>query len=96
MLGLNELFKKKVKKEKPVYKIDFVITNLEVKLESEVSPFGCYASFTFVDQKPTFPRVRHTIRELNKHQFASVLEHHYTFTEITPTTNLSGLDIIRH
>ena len=60
MLGLNELFKKKVKRKKPVHK------------------------------------VRNTLFQLNKTQEAYVLEHNYTFREITPTTDLTGLDIIRH
>jgi len=96
MLGFNELFKKKVKKEKPVHKIDFVITDLEVKLESDHSPFGCFANFTFIDEKPNFPRVRHTLCELEKHQDAYVLNHNYTFREITLKTDLTGLNIIRH
>ena len=96
MLGFNELFKKKVKKEKPVHKIDFVIADLEVKLQSDHSPFGCFASFTFIDEKPSFPRVRNTLCKLTQHQDAFILNHHYTFREITPTTDLTGLDIIRH
>ena len=96
MLGFNKLFKKKVKKEKPVHKIDLVITELEVKIQSYHNPFGMFASFIFIDQKPSFPKVKNTLFELNKHQDAYVTEHNYTFTEITPTTDLTGLDIIRH
>ena len=96
MLGFNKLFKKKVKKEKPVHKIDFVITELEVKIQSYHNPFGMMASFIFIDEKPSFPKVRNTLFQLNKTQEAYVLEHNYTFREITPTTDLTGLDIIRH
>ena len=96
MLGLNELFKKKVKRKKPVHKIDFVIADLEVKLKSDYSPFSCFASFTFIDEKPSFPRVRNTLCELEKHQDAYVLNHNYTFREITLKTDLTGLNIIRH
>ena len=96
MLGFNKLFKKKVKKEKPVHKIDLVITELEVKIQSYNNPFGMFASFIFIDQKPSFPKVKNTLFQLNKTQEAFVLEHNYTFREITPTTDLTGLDIIRH
>ena len=96
MLGFNKLFKKKVKKEKPVHKIDLVITELEVKIQSYHNPFGMFASFIFIDEKPSFPKVKNTLFQLNKTQEAFVLEHNYTFREITPTTDLTGLDIIRH
>ena len=96
MLGLNELFKKKYKKKKSIHQIDFVITELEVKIQSYHNPFGMMASFIFIDEKPSFPKVRNTLFQLNKTQEAFVLEHNYTFREITPTTDLTGLDIIRH
>jgi hypothetical protein len=96
MLGFNQLLKKKSKKKKSINKIDLVITELEVKLQSYYNPFGMLASFIFIDQKPSFPRVKRTLCELNKQQDAYVLEHNYIFKEITPTTDLSGLDIIRH
>ena len=96
MLGLNELFKNKSKKNKSINKIDLVITELEVKIQSYHNPFGMFASFIFIDEKPSFPKVRNTLFQLNKTQEAFVLEHNYTFREITPTTDLRGLDIIRH
>ena len=96
MLGFNELFKKKSKKKKSINEIDLVITELEVKIQSYHNPFGMFASFIFIDEKPSFPKVNNTLCELNKHQNAYVLEHNYTFREITPTTDLTGLDIIRH
>ena len=96
MLGLNELFKKKSKKTKHINQIDLVITELEVKIQSYHNPFGMFASFIFIDEKPSFPKVRNTLFQLNKTQEAYVLEHNYTFREITPTTDLTGLDIIRH
>ena len=96
MLGLNELFKKKTKKTNHINKIDLVITELEVKLQSYDNPFGMFASFIFIDQKPSFPKVQNTLFQLNKTQEAFVLEHNYTFREITPTTDLTGLDIVRH
>ena len=76
--------------------IDFVITELEVKLHSHHSPFGCFASFIFVDEKPAFPRVRRTLHELNKHPDAFVLGHTYSYKDITSKTDLSGLEIIKH
>ena len=96
MLGFNELFKKKSKKKKFINEIDLVITELEVKIQSYHNPFGMFASFIFIDEKPSFPKVKNTLFELNKTQEAFVLEHNYTFREITSTTDLTGLDKICH
>ncbi len=96
ILGLNELFKKKEKKKEVGNSIDFVITELEVKLRSYDNPFGCFASFIFVDEKPAFPRVRRTLHELNKHPDAFVLGHTYSYKDITSKTDLSGLEITKH
>ena len=96
ILGLNELFKKKEKKKEVDNSIDFVITELEVSLRSYDNPFGCFASFIFVDEKPAFPRVRRTLHELNKHPDAFVLGHTYSYKDITSKTDLSGLEIIKH
>ena len=96
ILGLNELFKKKEKKKEVDNSIDFVITELEVRLRSYDNPFGCFASFIFVGEKPAFPRVRRTLHELNKHPDAFVLGHTYSYKDITYKTDLSGLEIIKH
>jgi hypothetical protein len=96
ILGLNELFKKKEKKKEVDNSIDFVITELEVRLRSYDNPFGCFASFIFVDEKPAFPRVRRTLHELNKHPDAFVLGHTYSYKDITSKTDLSGLEITKH
>ena len=96
ILGLNELFKKKEKKKEVDNSIDFVITELVVRLRSYDNPFGCFASFIFVDEKPAFPRVRRTLHELNKHPDAFVLGHTYSYKDITSKTDLSGLEIIKH
>ena len=96
ILGLNELFKKKEKKKEVDNSIDFVITEVEVRLRSYDNPFGCFASFIFVDEKPAFPRVRRTLHELNKHPDAFVLGHTYSYKDITSKTDLSGLEIIKH
>jgi hypothetical protein len=95
MLGTN-WFKKKEKKKVVSNPIDYVITELDVKLHSYHTPLGCYASFIFIDEKPYFPRVKKTLHELNKHPDAFVLDHHYTTKEITPKTDLTGLEIIKH
>jgi len=95
MLGFDFL-KKKEKKNTVSNPIDFVITELEVRLHSQYTPIGCFANFIFIDERPSFPRVKKTLCELNKNPDAFVLAHHYTTQEITSTTNLTGLEIVKH
>ena len=89
-------FKKKENKKAVSNPIDYVITELEVRLHGHHTPFGCFASFIFIDEKPAFPRVTKTLHELNKHPDAFVLSHTYSYQDITSKTNLSGLEITKH
>ena len=95
ILGFNELFKKKEKKEMK-YPIDAVITNLDVALKSDFSSTGHFISLVFIDEKPSFPRVKRTLDQLKINPDVHVIDHHYTWHEITKDTNLSGLEITKH
>jgi|TARA_B100001971_G_C18069274_1_gene472187 hypothetical protein len=96
MLGLD-FFKKKEKKttikQSP---IDAVVTNLDVALRSDFSPDGHFCSFTFIDERPSFPRVKRTLKQLGTHDGVYVVNHKYSYQEITDTTDLSGLEILKH
>ena len=76
--------------------IDAVITNLDVALKSDYSPAGHFISLIFIDEKPSFPRVKNTIYELNINPDVHVVDHYYSYKEITESTNLKGLDITKH
>ena len=93
-LGLNEIFKKKEKVIK--YPIDAVITNLEVALSSDFSPIGHFCSFVFIDEKPSFPRVKNTLAELSINPDVHVIDHQYSYKEITKNTDIKGLKITKH
>ena len=93
MLEMN-WFKKKEKKT--VNPIDLVITNLDVALRSDFSPLGHFVSLIFIDEKPSFPRVRRTIDQLKINRDIHVVDYHYTYNEITKDTNLQGLEITKH
>jgi hypothetical protein len=95
ILGLNELFKKKKKKEMK-YPIDAVITNLDVALKSDFSSTGHCASFVFIDERPAFPRVKKTLEQLKVNPDVHVVKHHYTWHEITKDTDLSCYEITKH
>ena len=96
MLGLD-FFKKKEKKttikQSP---IDAVVTNLDVALRSDFSPDGHFCSFTFIDERPTFPRVKKTLEQLKVNPDVHVVNHRYTWHEITKDTDLSCLEITKH
>ncbi len=76
--------------------IDAVITNLDVALKSDYSPVGHFISLIFIDEKPSFPRVKNTLHQLNINPDVHVVDHHYTYKEITESTDLDGLDITKH
>ena len=77
-------------------KIDAVITNLEVQIESIFVPYGHYVSLSFVDVKPTFPKVKQTIEEIKKNRDLFVVDYKYDFREIDNKTDLSYLKLTRH
>jgi len=94
ILGLNEIFKKKEKVMK--HEIDAVITNLEVALSSDYSPTGHFCSFVFIDERPAFPRVKRTLEELRINPDVHVVDHQYSWREITEKTDIKGLKITKH
>ena len=97
ILGLNEIFKTKTKEKKEMkYPIDAVITNLDVALRSDFSPMGQFASFCFIDERPAFPRVKRTLEKLRLSTELHIVDHNYTYKEITKDTDLTGLEITKH
>ena len=77
-------------------KIDAVITNLEIQIESMFVPYGHYVSLRFIDVKPTFPKVKETIEEIKKNRDLCVVDFKYDFREIDNKTDLSYLKLTRH
>ena len=75
---------------------DAVITELELQLESQYSPYGHFICLRFIDLRPTFPKIKSTIQEITKYQDVQVIDYNYTFETITEDTDIKGLDIVRH
>ena len=94
ILGLNEIFKKK--KQVMKYEIDAVITNLEVALSSDFSIHGHFCSFVFIDERPAFPRVKNTLEQLKNDPNVHIVDHQYSWREITENTDIKGLKITKH
>ena len=77
-------------------KVDAVITELELQLESRYSPYGHFICLRFIDLRPTFPKIKSTIYEITKYEDVRVIDYNYTVENITENTDIKGLDVVRH
>ena len=76
--------------------IDAVITELELQLESNYSPYGHFVCFRFIDTYPMFPKINKTINEITKFDDIKVIDVNHTFEQITENTDLKGLEFTKH
>ena len=49
-------------------KVDAVITDLEIQLETSNNPLGSYIHFKFIDTFPYFTKVNNMIEEIKKRE----------------------------
>jgi 3'-phosphoadenosine 5'-phosphosulfate sulfotransferase (PAPS reductase)/FAD synthetase len=77
-------------------KIDAVITDLELQLETNNNPYGSYVNFKFIDTYPNFPKVNNMIEEIKKRTDVDLINFEYSYTGIHEDTDLKYFDIIRH
>jgi len=47
-------------------KVDAVITDLELQLETHNNPYGSYVNFRFIDTFPYFTKVNDMVEEIKK------------------------------
>tara|TARA_R100000655_G_scaffold21060_1_gene43260 strand:- start:9057 stop:9290 length:234 start_codon:yes stop_codon:yes gene_type:complete len=76
--------------------IDAVITELELQVESQYHPYGHFICLRFIDMRPTFPKVKNTIKEFTKFDDVRVIDFNYTYEVITEKTDIKGLEITKH
>ena len=76
--------------------IDAVIVSLELQVEIPYKSYGHWIAFRFIDTYPSFPKLNQTIDDIKKYDNLDLVAHHYTYTEINETTDLTYLDITRH
>jgi hypothetical protein len=74
--------------------IDFVITELTVDITTATN-IG-RASFIFIDQSPHFPKVSSTLDQIKERDDAFVTNYSIATTEITESTDLTGLEYTKH
>ena len=75
---------------------DAVITELELQLESKYSPYGHFICLRFIDLRPTFPKIKSTIHEITKYEDVIVVNYNYTYEVIKESTDIKGLDVVKH
>ena len=75
---------------------DAVITELELQLESRYSPYGHFIALRFIDTYPAFPKINNTINEISKYEDVIVVNYNYTYEVIKESTDIKGLDVVKH
>jgi len=77
-------------------KVDAVITDLELQLETNNNPYGSFVNFKFIDTYPNFPKVNEMVEEIKKRSDVDLINFEYTYTEIHEDTDLKYFDITRN
>ena len=74
-------------------KVDAVITDLELQLETHNNSLGSYVNFRFIDIFPNFPKVNDMIAQIKKRQDVDLINYEYSYTGINEKTDLKYFDI---
>ena len=77
-------------------KVDAVITDLELQLETNNNPLGSYVNFKFIDTYPNFPKVNEMVEEIKKRSDVDLINFEYSYTGIHEDTDLKYFDITRN
>jgi len=77
-------------------KVDAVITDLEIQLETHNNPLGSFINFKFIDLYPNFPKVNDMIAEIKKRGDVDLINFEYSYTGIHEDTDLQYFDLTRH
>ena len=77
-------------------KVDAVITDLELQLETSNNPYGSLVNFKFIDTYPNFPKVNDMIAEIKKRGDVDLINFEYSYTGIREDTDLQYFDVTRH
>ena len=74
-------------------KVDAVITDLELQLETHNNSLGSYVNFRFIDISPNFPKVNDMIAQIKKRHDVDLINYEYSYTGINEKTDLKYFDI---
>ena len=74
-------------------KVDAVITDLELQLETANNPYGSFVSFKFVDTFPHFTKMNQMISEIKKRDDVELINYEYSYTGINEDSDLKYFDL---
>ena len=77
-------------------KVDAVITDLELQLETSNNPYGSYVSFRFIDTYPYFTKVNEMVEEIKRRTDVDLINYEYTYKQIHKNTDLKYFDVTRN
>jgi len=77
-------------------KVDFVITDLEMQIETPNNIYGSWVNFRFVDVYPHFTKVNDMVEEIKKRTDVDLINYEYSYTGIHEDTDLKHFDITRN
>ena len=77
-------------------KVDAVITDLELQLETNNNPYGSFVNFKFIDTYPNFPKVNEMVEEIKKRSDVDLINFEYSYTGIHEDNDLKYFDITRN
>ena len=74
-------------------KVDAVITDLELQLETHNNPYGSYVNFRFIDTFPYFTKVNEMVEEVRKRSDVELINYEYSYSGISEDTDLKFFDV---
>tara|TARA_S200002703_G_scaffold65106_1_gene56240 strand:- start:216 stop:461 length:246 start_codon:yes stop_codon:yes gene_type:complete len=74
-------------------KVDAVITDLELQLETHNNPYGSYVNFRFVDTFPSFPKMNQMIAEVKNRTDVELINFEYSYSGIHEDTDIKHFDV---
>lgn len=74
-------------------KVDFVIADLEMQIETPNSIYGNWINFKFIDTFPSFPKVHDMISQIKKRDDVELINYEYSYTGIHEDTDLKYFEI---
>jgi hypothetical protein len=77
-------------------KVDFVITDLEMQIETPNNIYGSWVNFRFIDTFPYFTKVNDMVEEIKKRSDVDLINYEYSYTGIHEDTDLKHFDITRN
>ena len=77
-------------------KVDAVITDLELQLETSNNPYGSFVNFRFIDTYPYFTKVNEMVEEIKRRSDVDLINYEYTYKQIYKDTDIKHFDFTKN